>query len=239
LKITTHHHDNGREETMHTVEASILVNAPVAECYRHWMDFERYPEFMRRVVSIRRAAPSDLLPKGHHQDANIQADDPQKHYEGVMAGEIIHEVEVHGNRVWEWTVKGTMGQTLTTHVGIVMDMPNKAVTWASTHDEELATSGSVNFLTPSGGKIGRDQTLVEVKMSFSPPGGLLGELVSDMFHMGDNFLADALSDFKSYVEREYSQTLNPQLRATDEAPMQSESELKEQTGTPPVIRSNY
>lgn len=223
---------------MHSIGASILVNAPVAECYSRWMDFERFPEFMRRVVSVRRADPFDQVPKHHTQAHDLQADDPQKDYTGVMAGEVIKEVQSHGNQVWHWEVRGPLGQVYSWTAGIVLNIPNKSVSWASTYDQELPTTGSVNFLGMTDKRTGKDETLVEVKMSFSAPGGIIGEFLSDIVHYGDNLLAESLTDFKSYVERDVLGVLNPQQRHSGQRPMTSETEIQKETGTPVTHRSS-
>jgi uncharacterized membrane protein len=223
---------------MHSIGASILVNAPVAECYQRWMDFKRFPEFMRRVISVRRADPYDQVPNKHTQAHDFQAHDPQKDYNGVIAGEVMKEVESHGNQVWHWEVRGPLGQAYSWTAGIVLNIPNKTVSWASTYDQEIPTSGSVNFLDVPNQKTGKEQTLVEVKMSFSPPGGILGEFLSDIVHYGDNLLAESLIDFKSYVERDTQGLLNPQQRHNEHRPMTSETDIRKQTGTPVTHRSS-
>ena len=47
---------------MHSIDASVVVDAPVALCYQTWMDFEKFPTFMRRVVSVYRSDAAGLLP---------------------------------------------------------------------------------------------------------------------------------------------------------------------------------
>jgi uncharacterized membrane protein len=223
---------------MHSIGASILINAPVEECYRHWMKFECFPEFMRRVVSVRPADPTELVPRGKNLNEEQQAKDPQKDYTGVMSGEVIEEVASHGNQVWHWEVKGPLGQIFSWTAGIVMNIPNKSISWASTYDQEVANTGSVNFLGLVDKKTQKDQTLVEVKMSFSAPGGVVGELLSDVVHYGDNLLAESLLDFKSYMEREVQELLNPQQRQANHHPVTSERQLREETGTPITHRSS-
>lgn len=213
---------------MHSIEASILVNAPVADCYRRWCEFERFPEFMPRVLSVRKVGLSELT----HEQLDVSTGNLQRDYEEAISAQVAQQVEAHGGEVWHWEVKGPMGRIFSWNAGIVLNMPNKVVTWASAHDQELPTTGSVNFLKQPGDT----QTLIEVKMSFSAPLPPFGELLADITHYGDNLLNECLADFKRYMERETHDTLNPALREKPQV-MNEEKDLREAAGTPDVRRS--
>lgn len=220
---------------MHSVEASILVNAPVAMCYRHWLDFERFPEFMSRVVSVKRVDPVELLPPELHSVP--KAEDPQKDYDGVMLAEVVNEIAAHGNQVWHWEVKGPFGQLFDWTAGVVLKTPDQAISWASTADQDLPTTGTVNFLkvththTERGSLAPHERTLVTVTMSFSPPVGILGEFIADMTHYGDNLLCEALQDFKTHVELLYAPEIPEPLAAErGDKPMTSEAQLRDALG---------
>lgn len=198
---------------MHSIDASILVNAPVKSCYEQWMQFERFPEFMSHVISVQRVSPSELTIAdeledgglnnpaftGASQSATLQ--DPEKNYTGTIRSEILQEIERHGNLIWRWQVRGPLDQVFTWTAGIVMNMPEKAISWSSLDDQDLPNTGSVNFLKAPGSQPEHEKTLMEVRMSFSVPGAVLGELISDMFHYGDNLLNEALQDFKNHMEK--------------------------------------
>jgi uncharacterized membrane protein len=208
---------------MHTLEAAILVNAPVSECYRRWMAFERFPEFMSRVVRVRRIVPESMT----SEDIAHAGPNPQKTYEETMAREMVEEVKAHGGDVWHWEIRGPLGRIYSWNAGIVLNIPDKIISWASPQDPELPTSGSVNFLKQASDA----QTLIEIKMSYSAPSPPFGELVADVMRYGDNLLYEALEDFKSYVEREVHGVLNPADRKAAASPvMTNETELTEQMG---------
>jgi uncharacterized membrane protein len=224
---------------MHSVESAIIIHAPLAMCYRQWVDFERFPQFMSRVVSVRRADPLEFLsPERRRQ---LQAEDPQKDYEGVITTEVVKEVAVHGNQLWHWEIKGPLGQVFEWTAGVVMNMPNKAISWASTPEQELPTTGTVNFLkaagshahTEPGSQVHHEKTLVTVTMSFSPPVGVLGEFLADVVHYGDHLLSEALEEFKKHVEVTYSLEVGQMTSAypAEEKPMTSEAELRDALGT--------
>lgn len=237
---------------MHSIKASILVHAPLEDCYARWMNFESFPQFMHRVKSVRPAAVEDLRPrhekrheraseKNREDTASIRElanRDPQKDYEGVISAEVLTEIEHHGNQVWHWEIKGPLGKVYEWTAGIVMNIPNKAISWATTHDQNIPNTGTVNFLPLPKGKLGDDQTLIEVTLGFSAPGGIVGEFLSDISQYGDNLLAEALNEFKCYVEREVPQVIDPSRQCRIQPPMTSEEELREELGASGASRPN-
>jgi uncharacterized membrane protein len=198
---------------MHSIEAAIRIDAPADQCFQAWMDFENFPNFMRRVVSVKRAAAVDMMP----EDGPIvrHATDPQKDAEGVSITEVMHEVAAHGDQVWHWEIKGPLGQLFDWTAGIVMNLPNKAISWSTLPGDQLPNSGTVNFLkVPAPHPAHAEQTLVTVTMTFSAPAGVVGEFLSDVVHYGDNLLYEGLEDFKRYMEARTvaatkSQTVQP------------------------------
>jgi uncharacterized membrane protein len=186
---------------MHSIEAAIRINAPLDQCFQAWMDFEKFPTFMRRVVSVKRAAAADMMPM--EGPLERYATDPQKDAEGVSITEVMHEVAAHGDQVWHWEVKGPLGQLFDWTAGIVMNLPNQAISWSTLSGEQLPNSGTVNFLkVPPSHPAHAAQTLVTITMTFSAPtGGIVGEFLSDAIHYGDSLLYDALEDFKRYIEQ--------------------------------------
>jgi uncharacterized membrane protein len=216
---------------MHSIEASILVDVPADICYRHWMDFEKFPEFMRRVVAVKRVDSGELLPADQRF---VSTEDPQKDYSGVITTEVIKEVAVHGNQIWHWEIKGPLGQLFEWTAGIVQNLPNKSVSWASTPEQELPNTGLVNFLAapPDRHHHNQERTLITITMSFSAPLGVVGEFLSDMVHYGDNLLCEALQDFKTYVEQTYSVETGLLIPThPHEKPMSSEAEIRQELGT--------
>ena len=183
---------------MHSIDASVVIDAPVALCYQTWMDFEKFPTFMTRVVSVSRTDANGMLST---QTRPIRhAEDPQKDVEGVVVTELTREVEAHGNNVWHWEIKGPLGQLFKWTGGIVMNEPNKAISWATLPEDQLPNTGTVNFLKSPTSTASHERTLMTVTMSFSAPGGAIGEFLADIVHYGDNLLSEALDDFKRHVE---------------------------------------
>jgi uncharacterized membrane protein len=212
---------------MRTIEGSIIVHAPVAECYRRWCEFERFPEYMRRIAAVRKVAFQELTHADvTHIDENTW--DPQKNYDSTIDREVAQQVQAKGGEVWHWEVRGPMNRLFSWNAGIVYREDNKAVGWTSTHDNDVATAGTVNFLQQP-----KDHTLIEVKMTYSAPLGPLGELIADMSNYGDNIVYECLEDFKNYLEREWAAVAKP----SDESPvMRNEAQLRKQVGVPPTIQ---
>lgn len=234
---------------MHSIEAAILVDAPVEACYREWLNFERFPEYMRRVERVRKVAPSGLSDKWRERDAeevresgrrNIvepglrgnrasESDrpelglaDPQKGYADTIAGEVLHEMHVHGDNIWLWTVRGPFNRIYEFTAGLIMNVPNKVITWASMPDQDVPTTGSVNFLKQAGNA----STLIEVRMSFSAPNPPFGEIIADLFHYGDNVVNECLEDFKQHMEGDLGVAASGSV-------MKNEAEVREATGVSP------
>lgn len=214
---------------MHSIEAAILVHAPAEECYARWLNFGSFPNIMKRVLAVRPIAmPEPGTPK---YEAGLHLPTPQKDFEATVGREVMDEIAQHGNRLWHWEVKGPLSHVYSWDAGIVQDIPHKTISWATTPDQEIPNTGTINFLQLSAGKPGEEKTLVEVKMSFSAPGGIVGELLSDILHYGDNLLCEALEEFKTFVESRVSYTPHASGHsAPPEKPMASEADIRNQLG---------
>ncbi len=105
---------------MYSVSSSIIIQVPSDFCYEAWCDFERFPDFMSRVVRVERV--SGL---------------------GRVAGGLEE------GEVWHWEVRGPLGRHYHWDAVVVLRERDKTISWAplvGETDAEVATSGSVNFL---------------------------------------------------------------------------------------------
>lgn len=215
---------------MHSIEAAILVHASAEECYARWLNFESFPHIMKRVLAVRSLAMAE--PGTPKYEAGLHIPNPQQDFAGTVATEVMDEIAKHGNRLWHWEVQGPLNHVYTWDAGIVQDIPHKTVSWATTPNQEIPNTGTVNFLSFAAGKPGEEKTLVEVKMSFSAPGGIVGEFLSDILHYGDNLLCEALEEFKSFVESRVAYV--PHVSGhimPPEKPMAGEAEMRDQLGS--------
>lgn len=177
---------------MHRIESSILVSAPVSECYRHWMQFERFPEYMRRIVKVTRLK-ADIYSQG-------------------TAGLRSQANKQQNADIWYCEVRGPFGRVYSLNATLVYCEPEKCIGWATAEVGgcfDIASTGTVNFLRPASERA--EQTLIDVTMSYSPS-GLLGDLLTDVTAYGDNVVSDCLEDFKQHVETEYQLELGRQIQ---------------------------
>lgn len=190
---------------MHSTQASIMIQAPVAECYRRWRDVEKFPEFMPRVIRVQAIQEHDREPWS------------------ALSG-----------LAYDWEVRGPLGHSYRWTAVITQDIPDKIISWATLPSQDVATSGSANFMRQAN----HEDTLVEVTLAFSVPGGPGGELLSDVARYGDTVLMDSLQAFKRYVERDVREQLNPATRGDVSPAMRGEAALRQSQGVPPVVRGD-
>lgn len=99
---------------------------------------------------------------------------------------------------WRWTVTDPMGKDLHWE-GIVDQMEtNKVIRWHTPPEAEIASSGSVNFTSPTP-----DTTRLDVDMAYSAPFAPFGELLADLTRYPENMLEEELGHFKDYIEANF------------------------------------
>ena len=195
---------------MHSIQTSIIIAVPADICYETWSDLTRLPEYIDCVKRVERVASSGHIPQSVEN-----------------AGE-----------AYRWEVAGPLGSRFSWVAAVVLDLPNKVMSWApvdqTIEDGEIATSGSINFM-----KVTPDRTMLEVKLTYSAPAPPFGELVADVLQIGDVMVSDALKDFKKAIEARYFASLpvnEPSLGsvetsvvapvgATGEASLQQEGDI--------------
>src|SRR5262249_16178927 len=148
---------------------SVTVQAAAEECYRQWLQFDRFPKFMRRIVSVTR-----LMADVHARDGSDMVQDTP-------------------DALWRCEVRGPFGRTYGLNIKLLYQEPDKCISWATSEEggnSDIESTGTVNFLKPAGEQEG-GPTLVNVTMSYSP-NGLFGDLITDMTAYGDNVVDDCL-----------------------------------------------
>jgi uncharacterized membrane protein len=108
----------------------------------------------------------------------------------------LKEVRDLGNGRSEWTAEGPGGAPVTWHAELTEDTPNRSLAWRSAPGSRIENSGSVRFdANPDGG------TRITVRMSYSPPAGMLGHAVASLFRRDPRHeLDDDLARLKSLLE---------------------------------------
>jgi uncharacterized membrane protein len=109
----------------------------------------------------------------------------------------VRSVDVHDDRRSHWVVNAPAGTTVEWDAEIVEDRPGEIIAWRSVEGADVENSGSVRF-SPAPGDRG---TEVRVEVSYSPPGGVIGEVVAKLFgEAPDQQISDDLRRFKQVVE---------------------------------------
>lgn len=109
---------------------------------------------------------------------------PQEVYDYWRKLENLPQIMRHLKRVTklngvssEWVAEGPLGREVKWRARITDDRPGELLSWMSTGDSDVDTSGTVRFRA-----LGEDdeQTLLQVRITFRPPAGVAGLLVSRM-----------------------------------------------------------
>ena len=95
-----------------------------------------------------------------------------------------------------WRVKGPLGKTVEYDARTTESSLDRGIAWESV-EGEVDTSGQVRFEEVADGR-----TRVDVTINYAdPPGGRLGELVSDAISNPERELREDLENFAKKVER--------------------------------------
>ncbi len=109
----------------------------------------------------------------------------------------IQEVKKVDDRHYHWTMAGPAGTTLSWDTEVTELIPNQLLAWRSEPGTRNKNAGVVQF-EPSGD----GGTRVHIRMSYMPPGGLVGDTIAELLDAGPRHaLDDDLVRFKSLVER--------------------------------------
>jgi uncharacterized membrane protein len=90
--------------------------------------------------------------------------------------ENITEVKDKGDGHYHWVAKGPAGVPVEWDAVVTENEPNKRIAWESVPASEVKTVGSVDFE-----KVKDGTTQVNVHMSYTPPAGVLGHAVAQLF----------------------------------------------------------
>ncbi len=85
-------------------------------------------------------------------------------------------VKTFGNRS-HWVARGPMGTNVEWDAEIITEEPSRLIGWRSVEGSEVATAGSVHFMSAPGGR----GTEVRVEMKYEPPAGKVGALIAKLF----------------------------------------------------------
>jgi uncharacterized membrane protein len=109
----------------------------------------------------------------------------------------LESVTVHGLTHSHWVAKGPAGQRVEWDAVILEDVPNHLISWRSVEGSDVDNAGAVRF-EAAPGQLG---TIVQVDISYRPPGGKLGKAVAKIFGKApDQEVQGDLARFKQVME---------------------------------------
>lgn len=119
-----------------------------------------------------------------------------KHVESIQTARDQGMTTTAGTARSHWVVKAP-GGTVEWDAAITEDRPNELIAWRSVDGADVANSGVVRF-KPTAGARG---TIVEVEITYDPPGGRIGIGVAKLFGEDPQWqVKDDLRRFKQVME---------------------------------------
>lgn len=110
--------------------------------------------------------------------------------------EHIQAVQVTGDGRSHWKAAGPGGLPVEWDAMITAQIPNRGIAWRSLPDQPVVSTGQVWF-TP----LGADRTRVSLRMSYSPPAGVVEPTVAKLWGADPKAAMDEdLARFKSQIE---------------------------------------
>ncbi len=125
----------------------------------------------------------------------------------------VRSVERIDERQSRWTIEAPAGQTVELVTEMTHDIPNERIAWRSVEESEITTAGEAIFKDAPAGR----GTIVQLVMTYAPPGGTAGKLVAKLFQREPNIQARRdLRRFKQLLETgEVTVNASPSARASE------------------------
>lgn len=108
----------------------------------------------------------------------------------------VREVQEIGPGRTRWTATGPLGTTVSWNAIETAREPGRLLAWRSEPGSQIDNSGIVRFE-----RVGDDATRIDVRLSYNPPAGGVGDVVASLFGVDPKAaMDDDLMRFKSRVE---------------------------------------
>ena len=109
----------------------------------------------------------------------------------------VREVRDRGDGLSHWVVAGPAGVHVTWDAVLTDYQPNRCIAWASTNNATIGHSGVIRFNENPDGT-----TRVDVRLSYNPPGGVIGHAVASLLRSDPKSeMDDDLARLKTLIER--------------------------------------
>lgn len=126
----------------------------------------------------------------------------------------VHQVRKVSDGRYRFTVIGPAGVTLSWESQITRVVPNQELAWASLPGSTVRNSGTVQFQAMPDGA-----TRVQLQANYMPPGGALGQFLSELLHADPKQVVDEdLVRLQSLVERGVTTAHRRKLRIEELSP---------------------
>ncbi len=129
---------------MGRIKRSIIVNAPIEETYRFWIDFEQYPTFVSHLEHLRHKGDPNVLhwemrgPEGEMLEWDVELN-AVKHQNHVISWHTIRDASVpHSGAITLEPAGEKAGQTQL-HVVIDYTLPGEVTAACERYLEESLT----------------------------------------------------------------------------------------------------
>lgn len=175
------------------LKTQICVNAPVEVCYQAWLDFEKMPEFISRLRSVRVDESHSLTNAA--LASSLSADELQ------TKAQLHRQSLVPFGMIKHWFFSGSGGKMYEIENVTILEIPNHFYCTVSTDPDDLSVQCSI-FFCPDGKN---EHTFMEWEVSFwnsgkAGLGGTMTHMLTDIVDSGDDFFQKCLQDFKVHVE---------------------------------------
>ncbi|MHB1022695.1 MAG: SRPBCC family protein [Acidobacteriaceae bacterium] len=123
----------------------------------------------------------------------------------------VRKIVRESDQIYRWQISGPAGVPLTWTGTITRQIPNKLVEWHSLPGAAIDNHGSIHLNTEKDGR-----TQVHVRMSYTPPAGLLGHAFASLFGVDPKSLLD--QDFvplKAVFEQSVTRVRGHEIRKAD------------------------
>ena len=140
----------------------------------------------------------------------------------------IREVRDLGHNRTRWTAVGPAGIPVSWNAIVTARVPGEVLAWRSEPGSTVESAGIVHFEPVDGGA---NATRVDIRLSYNPPAGAVGDVVASLFGVDPKSAMDEdLVRFKSMIEEGQTSvggdTVTREELATESQPKPHEESMK-------------
>ena len=125
----------------------------------------------------------------------------------------VRSVQMIDQKTARWTIEAPAGNTVELITETTHDLPGERIAWKSVEGSDITTAGEVLFFDAPPGR----ETVVQLVMTYDPPGGAVGKMVAKLFQREPRIQARRdLRRFKQLLETgEVTVNASPSARKSE------------------------